>query len=464
MAVADFVCPWTADYNPKHKTCPVCHTVRKSAGNMVRHLMKEHGYDEVLILDSFLGQLAKTEHLDPDEFMVDAEFEAARPVPTDRFECKLCGVEASVTAAFRHFTSKHGFQAADVNEWAVVKDGNAMRNKAFTRRFDIFYEGYQTWFAAQHPDAHVVVAAGEVAADVPKPPEKRIRHTTAANIAAFFGGGGGGGRGSSSSNQPAAPPADLATAVLSKIDALMGPKQIEVLVPDVLPSKFVFDWEHPDSAKLRHDCPIPAEAQEADVFNFDGFVGYLKTNTNQNDAKTRTYTLQNVRRFFYLLDFTHGPDVTPQGVICGLYLQNTFGQLKDSPMLDSRYGWTRGIIRALAHYCKYLLTVCNRHRHVEARTTIQSFLDEQLQGYLKEGTTYRKYADNQKKLRDAARIAGFPEVRLIKEQVKIAMAKLYIIFNHVVNEGVQRVWIQQPRSLPPSRWYVRASVNACNVY
>ena len=89
--------------------------------------------------------------------------------------------------------------------------------------------------------------------------------------------------------------------------------------------------------------------------------------------------------------------------------------------------WARTMSQALDHYCKYLITVCNKNRWSEAKATVQQLLDECIHGFLKEGVNYRKMADNQKQLRDAVRLAGFPEIRSIKREVKSAMAKLHVI-------------------------------------
>ena len=92
--------------------------------------------------------------------------------------------------------------------------------------------------------------------------------------------------------------------------------------------------------------------------------------------------------------------------------------MKEAPMLDTRYTWARTMSQAMDHYCKYWS---------EAKATVQQLLDECIHGFLKEGVNYRKMADNQKQLRDAVRLAGFPEIRSIKREVKSAMAILHVI-------------------------------------
>ena len=46
--------------------------------------------------------------------------------------------------------------------------------------------------------------------------------------------------------------------------------------------------------------------------------------------------------------------------------------------------------QAMDHYCKYLITACNKNRWSEAKATVQQLLDECIHGFLKEGVNYKK--------------------------------------------------------------------------
>jgi len=52
--------------------------------------------------------------------------------------------------------------------------------------------------------------------------------------------------------------------------------------------------------------------------------------------------------------------------------------------------WARTMSQAMDHYCKYLITACNKNRWSEAKATVQQLLDECIHGFLKEGVNYKK--------------------------------------------------------------------------
>ena len=50
------------------------------------------------------------------------------------------------------------------------------------------------------------------------------------------------------------------------------------------------------------------------------------------------------------------------GVLCALYTQNVLAEMKDAPLLQSRYGWAKDMDSALKHYVEHMKIECNKQQ------------------------------------------------------------------------------------------------------
>ncbi len=225
-------------------------------------------------------------------------------------------------------------------------------------------------------------------------------------------------------------------SVSEKLDQLLNkPVAPEATVPDeIIPNELLFQWEHQPGDKLRVQCPIPKVAEEFSLLDFADFKKWLKLNTNQREEQTRTTTVSNLKRFFWLLNLNPGCEAA--GVLVRVYRQNLLPQMRDAPMMHTRYSWARSINQSLDHYINYLITVCNRNKWNETKSFLQQLADECLHGMVKEGTHHRQKAQLQKKKRDSQRLTGFPDTSVIQTQVKMAMGKIKVIYDYAVKEGL----------------------------
>ena len=147
-----------------------------------------------------------------------------------------------------------------------------------------------------------------------------------------------------------------------KMHANSGPATLEVPMPTVGPKRIIFDWTHPAEKKFRHRCPITMKEAKTFVrFDLTAFERYLKLNTKQRSELSRNVTILNLKRFFYLIEIEEG-DFHPVGVLCALYKQNVLAEMKDAPLLNSRYGWAREMDTSLKHYIEHMKSECNKQQ------------------------------------------------------------------------------------------------------
>jgi hypothetical protein len=404
--------------------------------------------------------------------MTEEEYMAARPADDpeheDKFVCKVCNKSLSTRTSLSHFTKHHDYDISLVKKWLISKDMNAIRNKSCSRAFGDGYRAYEDWLSEQyieneaeggevddpieefHDEGGEVddpieefpaeVAGGEGHTRAPKtmkhglkakavqPKPKQECHTTAANIAAFFAGS------SSSGSVDTASATGSLFAISQKLDQLLDGPRLEVDLPEVLMGEFVHSWTHPSDTKLRHQCPIGKESEDFAKFGLGDFELYLKSNTNMRDEKSRLYCVLNLKRFFSLLVIPDGAD--PIGVLCSIHRNGVMANVAEAPLMDHRYTWARSMFASLENMAKFCIMVCNRRRFMEAKALLQGFIDETLTGLLKKSVQYRKAADLNKRLRDSDRLSYFPAIDLVKAEVKVAMARIAIIRQHCIDEGI----------------------------
>jgi hypothetical protein len=405
-------------------------------------------------------------------WMTEEEYMAAMPAEDleheDKFVCKVCNKSLSTRTSLSHFTKHHDYDLSVVKKWLISKDGNAIRNKTCSRAFADGYRAYEDWLSEQYianeakggevddpiEDFPPEAEGGEVddpieefeAADgkghtrapktmklglkakVAHPKPKWECHTTAANITRFFAGS------SSSGSADTASATGPLFAISQKLDKLLDGPRIEVDLPDVLIGEFVYSWTHPCDQKLRNQCPISKDSEEFAKFDLCDFELYLRTNTNMRDERSRKYCVLNLKRFFYLLVIPDGSD--PIGVMCSIHRNGVMANMIEAPLMDHKYTWARSMFAALENLTKFYIMVCNRRRFLEAKALLQGFIDETLSGLLKKGVLHRKGADFSKRLRDSDRLACFPTVDLMKAEVKVAMARIAVIRQHCIDEGI----------------------------
>jgi hypothetical protein len=169
-------------------------------------------------------------------------------------------------------------------------------------------------------------------------------------------------------------------------------------------------------------------------FDLSEFELYLQKNTNMRDERSRKYCVLNLHRFFYLLDIPDGSD--PIGVLCSIHRTGVMAKVVEAPLMDHRYTWARSMFSSLDNFTKFCIMSCNRLRFMEAKALLQGFIDETITGLLKKGVMHRKGADQTKRLRDSDRLAYFPDIELVKAEVKGAMARIAVIRQHCIDEGI----------------------------
>ena len=129
-------------------------------------------------------------------------------------------------------------------------------------------------------------------------------------------------------------------------------------------------------------------------------------------------------------------------------------------MLNAKYTWARTMSQATDHYCKYLITVCNKKRWSEAKATVQQLLDECINGFFKERVNYSIMADNQKQLRDAVTLTRFPEINSTKRDVKSAMDKLHVINKYAVVNSLQEFFYKLKVKAQRRLWGLSTSIRS----
>jgi hypothetical protein len=169
-------------------------------------------------------------------------------------------------------------------------------------------------------------------------------------------------------------------------------------------------------------------------FDLSEFELYLQKNTNMRDERSRKYCVLNLHRFFYLLDIPDGSD--PIGVLCSIHRNGVMAKVVEAPLMDHKYTWARSMFSSLDNFTKFCIMSCNRRRFMEAKAVLQGFIDETITGLLKKGVMHRKGADQTKRLRDSDRLAYFPDIELVKAEVKGAMARIAVIRQHCIDEGI----------------------------
>ena len=283
----------------------------------------------------------------------------APPATQPQVQCKTCGKTISKTGVDGHFTKVHGVERAVVLKWLAHKDGNLLHNR--NKKMREAAGDYQRIEAIHgHFRSHLLLTRAMLSAEWGGgAPGEADDH--AAGVLSPLQAAPAKPAHAQSPSAGAAPGAvDALVGVAARIEAALAPKDIEVPLPEVAPKGFVFQWFHPQ-AKLRCACPIPKEAQDFNRFEFDDFTKYLETHTKQKSPGTRSNTILNLRRFFYMLDIEEG-DWDQVGVMCAIYQKDVLPEMKVAPMLDRRYGWSRDIDSALEHYCDHLQLVCSKKK------------------------------------------------------------------------------------------------------
>ncbi len=165
-----------------------------------------------------------------------------------------------------------------------------------------------------------------------------------------------------------------------------------------------------------------------DRFTFSDFAKYLKLNTRQNAEESRKTTISSLKRFLVSLKLPDG-DIHPVAVMCSVHKHNIFDKLSETGAWDIKATWTRQMIGAVTDYVNYLITVCNREKWNDHKTTLHQLLDDSLAGFRKGTNLAKSDSDFRKKMADTARLEDFPATDLIKQAVKLAMVRLWLLRN-----------------------------------
>ena len=198
-------------------------------------------------------------------------------------------------------------------------------------------------------------------------------------------------------------------------------------------------WQQPAIRKIRETCPI---SRCDDVFDLSDFQLFLKSNTKMRDERSRDYCVLGLERFFYMVDVAKGSDVA--GFVVALREQNIMAQLAELPVMDVQYTWARQIYESVQVFARYAAALCGRRRHQEAKLAVQAFLDDDMVHLVKRCTAQRKMQNCEKRIVDSERIAALPPVDVIHEQVRRAMAVIWVIRNYCIDEGLL---LDMPRAL-----------------
>jgi len=258
----------------------------------------------------------------------------------------------------------------------------------------------------------------------------KARHTTRGNIAEFFNRTAAGASSSASASTQAS---SVLQAISSKLDALVKGPSLEVAMPELSLCTTFAQWRHPDAMKLRGTCPFPGKVDFL-KFNLSEFETYLLMNTSMKDSDTRGYCLMNLKRFLNAINVPDDSDYL--GVMCGIYKQGVLQKVAACPAMDVRYGWAREIYAALLHFATFCIAVANRRGHHVAKSLIQSLVDETLTPMNKRATSAKKTGAVHKKMMDSARMEYYPSAEQIKVEVRRAMARIAVIRDHCVAEGL----------------------------
>jgi len=202
------------------------------------------------------------------------------------------------------------------------------------------------------------------------------------------------------------------------------------------------EWTHPKVDQLRHTCPIPKEAEDCRLFDLTEFEKFLTTNTNQRSELTKGKTMMGLKRFLYLLQIPGRVKVTPVGLMCSLYQSGLLTKMREKPLMDPKYAWSRNMLDALSVYCQRLIPVCGRKRWPEAKQTLEQLAKDDLIFARKQCFLSKKQSAGEKKAKDAIQLSQFPDAALIKEQVRIAMATLYLIDKHCRDNNLKRLTLR----------------------
>lgn len=111
-------------------------------------------------------------------------------------------------------------------------------------------------------------------------------------------------------------------------------------------------------------------------------------------------------------------------------------ELLHANVLDFSYSWTGDIFSAVHHLVKFYIGHCNDNRWMEAKAVLESLRNNILEPLVKRKHVSKKIAEKQKGLVDGDRLQKFPTTDLIKIEVKKAMARIAVIHEHCIDNGI----------------------------
>jgi len=247
--------------------------------------------------------------------------------------------------------------------------------------------------------------------------------------------------------------------VATAVATALGPRGLEVVLPELTISKEVLDSSGPRLALKRHTCTLPDDGCPFDLSDYEQ---WLTTTHGLKEAALNDNILA-LKRFFSSLEWQEDENVNPIGIICSLYKTGLFRKMMELPAFDRKYGWSiaiyhyyhyyyyylwllsivititniigrsRNIVTALDHLCEYLAIECGKPdpEWTKAKEKVLQFQAEVLPGYSRQSQANRKVADRAKKREDAGRLEEFPPICIQQRAVKQAMVDLQQLFQVV---------------------------------
>ena len=215
---------------------------------------------------------------------------------------------------------------------------------------------------------------------------------------------------------------------IKTISARAVNNELEVEMPDKITiPEWARAWEEPATNPLRVNYPR-AVPKSNFTFDFTAFRIWLKRMTSCKNDKTLVAVLGNLERVFELLDWDGKKEnkYGPEAVLCAMLRDQTVIQLRDLPLMQTKFTWSKAMVSSLSHYTKHLATRCvsRTPRWPEARFRLGQLDDEILQPFKNEDSEQKAKQELAKKMRDTAALKEFPTPKKIKAAVRQAMIDL----------------------------------------
>jgi hypothetical protein len=136
-------------------------------------------------------------------------------------------------------------------------------------------------------------------------------------------------------------------------------------------------------------------------------------------------TVQAVSRFLGILAVPDGVGRNEPGVLATFYEDDVLAEIRDLPLFQPKYSWSRKTVAALSHWCQFHIEACDRKGSAAqgVRASIVA-LKAQLIGWNKVSQSEKKKQNRKRKRYDAVRVTKMADCATMKLAARKAMMHL----------------------------------------